>query len=170
MARVTGDTVEMAVTSDDEESESEEDPNLLQQALPGSVHVEDSRDIHIGPQLTYNGPVTVNQIVQVPGGNSGYNENIQHAFLTQDIDAPGSYTDPLSRTEGNITKHNACLETRSEQTLLCGNPFRTSSREVPSSSVSRDARYPQFTTTGSFCFLSNSLLTSAQPFVSLLNK
>jgi hypothetical protein len=104
MASVIGDTVEMTVTSDDEVSESEEDPNLLQQAPPGSVLVEDSRDIHIGPQLTYNGPVIVNQIVQVPGGNSGYNEDIQHALLRQAIDVPASYTDLLSRTEGNIAK------------------------------------------------------------------
>jgi hypothetical protein len=112
MARVIGDTVEMTIMSDDEESDSEGDPHPLQQASPGSVFVEGSRDVHIGPRLTYNGPVTVNQIVQVPGGNSDY--SIQHTLLTHAIDAPGSCTDPLNNTaDGNVTKRNSCLETSS---------------------------------------------------------
>jgi hypothetical protein len=146
MARVIGDTVEMTITSDDEESDSEGDPHPLQQASPGSILVEGSQDVHIGPRLTYNGPVTVNQIVQARGGNSGYNEDIQHALLRQAIDSPGSCTrctDPLSRTtEGNETKHNACLETSSEQAGPCGNAFPTSTGEMPSSSPGRDTGYP----------------------------
>jgi hypothetical protein len=146
MACVIGDTVEMTLTSDDEETDSEGDPHPLQQASPGSVLVEGSQDVHIGPRLTYNGPVTVNQIVQIPSANSGYNDHIQHAFLRQASDVPGScthYADPLSTTTGgNVTKHNACLATRSEQAGSCGNAFLTSTGEVPSSSLGRDTGYP----------------------------
>jgi hypothetical protein len=96
MERVVGDSVEMTFMSDDEESDSEGDPHPQQQASPGSVLVEGSQDVHIGPRLTYNGPVTVNQIVQIAGGNSDYNGAIQA------ITAPGSCADPPSSTaEGN---------------------------------------------------------------------
>lgn len=105
MARAIEDTVEMIITSDEEESDSEEDLNTLQQQPSGSVLVDGSQDVHVGPRLTYNGPVTVNQIVQVPGGNSGYNGDIQQAFHRQAVDAPGSCTDlPNNTTEGNVTK------------------------------------------------------------------
>jgi hypothetical protein len=99
MERVVRDPVEMTFMSD-EESDSEGDSHPQQQASPGSVLVEGSHDVHVGPRLTYNGPVTVNQIVQIAAGNSDhdYIEDIQRTLLT----APGSCADPSSSTaEGN---------------------------------------------------------------------
>jgi hypothetical protein len=99
MEREVGDPVQMTFMSDDEESDSEDDPRPQQQA---SVLVEGSQDVHVGPRLTYNGPVTVNQIVQVAGGNSDYNEAIQLRLPKQAVTAPGSRADaPGSTAEGN---------------------------------------------------------------------
>jgi hypothetical protein len=61
---------------DGEYSESEPENELV--TIPGqspselaaqipSVHVENSSDIHIGPRLQYNGPVTVKQYITVNG-------------------------------------------------------------------------------------------------------
>jgi hypothetical protein len=89
--------------NDDEESESESDSegdshkHGLQQVPASTVHVDDCSDVQVGPRLTYNGPVTVNQIVQVTGGDGGYNDVIsQQRLLRQTITAPANSADPLS--------------------------------------------------------------------------
>jgi hypothetical protein len=91
---------------DDEESESESDSegdshkHELQQVPASTVHVDDCSDIQVGPRLTYNGPVTVNQIVQVTGGDGGCNDVIsQQRFLRQTITAPANSADPLSSND-----------------------------------------------------------------------
>jgi hypothetical protein len=67
------------VTEDVSTSESESEKELA--SIPGqlaseqaqqipSVFVENSSDIHIGPHLQYNGPVTVKQYITVNGKDS----------------------------------------------------------------------------------------------------
>jgi hypothetical protein len=63
------------VTTSESESENElanipgQSSSELAQQIP-SVFVENSSDIHIGPRLQYNGPVTVKQYITVNGKNS----------------------------------------------------------------------------------------------------
>jgi hypothetical protein len=187
MACEIGDTVEMMIMTDDEESDSEGDPHPLQQASPGSILVQDSRDVHFGPRLTYNGPVTVHQIVQAPGGNSGYNEDIQHRLFTQAINSPGSCTrctDALSSsTEGNGRKRNSCLNTSSEPAgtggtgecpvpVSAGTPAMLTDSEsgIPQSHQALSNKYLKVYHHRFLLLHPNSLLTSALPFVAFLNK
>jgi hypothetical protein len=108
------DTTEVTLTDDDddEESESEEEPHqnalqALRQLPASSVIVDDSSDVHVGPRLTYNGPITVNQIVQLTGGDRSYSDVSQQRFLRQAITAPGSAAAPLSsNTNGRMDHTN----------------------------------------------------------------
>jgi hypothetical protein len=64
-------------------------PSELAAQMP-SVFVENSSDIHIGPHLQYNGPVTVKQYITVNGKDeieSSY-ENFSHDIALTGLQPP----------------------------------------------------------------------------------
>jgi hypothetical protein len=129
MAGGIGDTTKITLTSDEdeneeeEEGESEEDPHhqvlqALQQTPSGSVLVEHSQEVYVGPQLTYNGPVTVNQILHVTEVNRGYNEVSQPTLLRQGITAQASYSELLSSSSSSSNKNNKGREHQSKVNIF----------------------------------------------------